>query len=394
MNIIPFNPPQIKLMGPGPSDVYPRVLSALSRPTLGHLDPLFIKMMDEIKYLMQSAFQTKNTFTLPISAPGSAGMEFCIVNLLERGDKAIVCRNGVFGMRLTENIQRAGATTILVDDDWGSPVNLEKVEKALTENPDAKLLTFVHAETSTGAKSDAKNLVALAKEKGILTVVDCVTSLGGIPLEIDNWGIDAAYSGSQKCLSVPPGLSPVTMSSDAIERISQRKQKVQSWFLDANLLTGYWEKSDSSPTRSYHHTAPINSLYGIHEGLLILQEEGLSASFERHQKMHLALVAGIEAMGLKMLVAENDRLPQLNSIVVPDSVDEARVRKMLLDEHQLEIGAGLGPLAGKIWRIGLMGYGARKENVLYCLNALENVLTKLNTPIEMNQAVAAAEKLL
>ncbi len=380
-------------MGPGPSDISPRVLSALSRPTLGHLDPLFIKMMDETKLLMKYAFQTKNPFTLPISAPGSAGMEFCIVNLLERGDKAVVCRNGAFGVRLTENIQRAGATAILVDDDWGEPVSLEKVEKALSENPDTKLLAFVHAETSTGVKSDAKNLVALAKKKDILTVVDCVTSLGGIPLEIDSWGIDAAYSGSQKCLSIPPGLSPVTMSPNAVKKISQRKQKVQSWFLDANLLTGYWGKSDTS-TRSYHHTAPINSLYGMHEGLILLQEEGLSASFERHQKMHLALVAGIEAIGLKMLVSENARLPQLNSIVIPESVDEARVRKILLEEHQLEIGAGLGPLAGKIWRIGLMGYTARKENVLYCLDALENVLAKLDAPIEKNQAVAAAEKLL
>ncbi len=383
----PFHPPQRTLMGPGPSDVNPRILQAMSRPTIGHLDPSFIQLMDEIKSLLQFAFRTNNALTLPVSAPGSAGMEAVFVNLLEPGDKAIVCQNGVFGGRMKENVERCGATAILVQDPWGEPVDPAKVEKALAEHPDARLLAFVHAETSTGVRSDAQALAALAARHGVLTVMDAVTSLGGIAVDTDLWGIDAVYSGSQKCLSCAPGLSPVSFSPRAVERIRSRKTKVQSWFLDMNLIMDYW---GSGARRSYHHTAPVNALYGLHEALCILSEEGLDAAWQRHRLHHEALVCGLEAMGLTLRVAPDWRLPQLNAVNVPDGVDEAGVRASLLRDQGLEIGAGLGVLGGKIWRIGLMGHACNTRNVLFCLAALEDALVGAGVTLPLGQALQAA----
>lgn len=367
-----FNPPRRILMGPGPSDVYPQVLAAQSRPTVGHLDPLFVGMMDELKSLIQYAFQTKNEMTMAVSAPGSAGMETCFVNLVEPGEKVIVCRNGVFGERMRQNVERMGAIAVLVDNEWGTPVDPAAVEAALKANPDAKFLAFVHAETSTGALSDAKTLCALAKTYGCLSIVDAVTSLGGVELRVDEWGIDAIYSGSQKCLSCVPGLSPVSFSSAAVEKLKNRKTPVQSWFLDQSLVMAYWTSAGGK--RSYHHTAPVNALYALHESLRILAAEGLENAWQRHHEMHLVLRAGLEKLGLNFVVAEDYRLPQLNTVYIPAGVDDAAVRTRLLKDYNLEIGAGLGALAGKAWRIGLMGFGARRENVSLCLKALEEVL--------------------
>ena len=387
MAISSFHPPQRTLMGPGPSDVSPRVLEALARPTIGHLDPVFVGMMGEMKTLLQYAFQTQNQLTLPVSAPGSAGMETCFVNLVEPGDKVIVCQNGVFGGRMKENVERSGGTPIMVQDEWGTVVDPHKLEEALKAHPDAKVVAFVHAETSTGAQSDAQALIKLAHEYDCLTIVDTVTSLGGTPVLVDKWNADAVYSGTQKCLSAPPGLSPVTFSERAAEAVRNRKHPVQSWFLDLNLVMGYWGEG---ATRAYHHTAPINNLYGLHEALVILQEEGLENSWARHEQHHQALRAGLEAMGMSFVVKEGDRLPQLNAVTIPEGVDDATVRGRLLKEYQLEIGAGLGALAGKVWRIGLMGHACSSRNVLYCLSALENVLTDLKAPIHSGVAVAAA----
>ncbi|RJX70668.1 alanine--glyoxylate aminotransferase family protein [Vibrio sinensis] len=369
MTIQSFIPPRRILMGPGPSDISPQVLQALSRPTVGHLDPLFISMMDELKQLLKYAFQTENEFTIAVSAPGSAGMEACFVNLVEPGDKVIVCRNGVFGERMRENVIRAGGVAVLVDDEWGKPVSTAKVEQAIKENPDAKILAFVHAETSTGALSDAQALGQLAKQHGMLTIVDAVTSLGGVPLKVDEWQLDAVYAGSQKCLSCVPGLAPVTFSPSAIEKIQARTTPIQSWFLDQSLVLGYWSGEGK---RSYHHTAPVNSLYALHESLVLLQNEGLENAWQRHQRMHEKLRDGLEKLGFEFVVEMPYRLPQLNAIYIPQGIDEAQVRAHLLETYNLEIGAGLGVLAGKTWRIGLMGYGARAENVSLCLKALED----------------------
>lgn len=368
-----FTPVEKTLMGPGPSNVNPRVLEAMARPIIGHLDPSFIELMDDIKRLLRVAFKTENKLTFPISAPGSAGMEACFVNLVEPGDKVIVCQNGVFGGRMKENVERCGAEPIMVQDDWGKPVDLEKLEDALRQNADAKVVAFVHAETSTGVSSDAKSIAALANKHDCLTIMDCVTSLGGTPVLLDEWGIDAAYSGTQKCLSCPPGLSPVSFSDRAIERIQNRTTKVQSWFLDLTLVMNYWNEGAA---RSYHHTAPINAMYALHESLLLLEAEGLEASWARHAKMHQDLKAGLEELGFTYLVEEPYRLPQLNSVIIPAALkaDEAKIRTRLLDEHNLEVGAGLGALSGEIWRIGLMGYGASASNVEHCLTALKQTL--------------------
>ena len=385
-----FHPPIRTLMGPGPSDVNPRVLEALSRPTIGHLDPAFIDMMEEVKVLLQFAFQTRNKLTLPVSAPGSAGMETVFTNLLEPGDKVIICQNGVFGGRMKENVERCGGEAIMVLDDWGCTVDVDKAEQALRDNPDAKALAFVHAETSTGASSDAETLCALARKYDCLSIVDAVTSLAGIELKVDEWGIDAIYSGTQKCLSCVPGLSPVSFSDRAEKVISSRKRKVQSWFLDLNLVMGYW---GSDAKRTYHHTAPINSLYALHESLVILEEEGLEQAWQRHALNHKAFAAGITAMGLSFVVEEVFRLPQLNTVAFPVTVNDAEVRLALLHDYNLEIGAGLGSLAGKVWRIGLMGFASNRKNVLFCLSALANVLTANGHKIDAPMVVAAANSI-
>ena len=373
MSIKSFNPPVRTLMGPGPSDVHPRVLAALSRPTIGHLDPKFVEMMDEVKELLQYAFQTKNALTMPVSAPGSAGMETCFVNLVEPGDKVIVCINGVFGGRMKENVERLGGVAVVVEDAWGDPVDPNKVADAFKKNPDAKILAFVHAETSTGALSDAKSLVALAHKHNALAIVDAVTSLGGVALKVDDWGIDAIYSGTQKCLSCPPGLSPVSFSENAVAKIKARKTKVASWFLDLTLVMGYW---GSGAKRTYHHTAPVNALYGLHEALVMLKEEGLENAHARHLRNHQALRAGLENLGFEYIGKDGARLPQLNAVKLPAGVDEVKLRTTLLNDYNLEIGSGLGALAGKIVRIGLMGHSSNNRNVLLCLAAIESALAQ------------------
>ena len=366
-----FYPPVRTLMGPGPSDVSPRVLAASARPTIGHLDPLFVGLMDDVKRQLQYAFQTDNELTIPLSAPGSAGMEAAFVNLVECGDKVIVCQNGVFGGRMKENVERCGATPIMVMDRWGDPVDPEKLEAAIKAHPDAKVVAFVHAETSTGVRSDAQTLCHLAKSAGMLVIMDAVTSLAGIDLKADEWGADVVYSGTQKCLSGLPGISPITFSDDSVAAIKARKHKVQSWFLDMNLIMGYWGEGTK---RSYHHTAPVNAVYALHEALLMLEEEGLEASFARHKANHLSLANGLSQLGLELAVAEAWRLPQLNSVLIPEGVDDAEVRSRLLNEFDLEVGAGLGELAGKQWRIGLMGTSSSAVNINRCLTAFETVL--------------------
>ncbi|MHB1951214.1 MAG: pyridoxal-phosphate-dependent aminotransferase family protein [Acidiferrobacteraceae bacterium] len=367
-----FQPPLRTLLGPGPSDVHPRVLAAMARPTIGHLDPEFVRMMDEVKQMLQYAFQTQNVMTLPISAPGSAGMEACVANLVEPGDKVVVCQNGVFGRRLREDVERVGGIPVTVDDAWGDPVDPGKLEDCLKANRDAKLVAFVHAETSTGALSDAEALSGVARRFGCLVLMDAVTSLGGCPVLVDKWQIDAVYSGSQKCLSCPPGLSPVTMSERAVARIKSRKLRATTWFLDLALLMGYWGEGK----RVYHHTAPVNALYGLHEALVMLTEEGLETAWARHRRNHEALREGLEAMGISFQVQPQFRLPQLNAIRVPPGVNEARVRERLLTEYGIEIGAGLGDLAGKIFRIGLMGQASNPRNVTMFLAAFSEILEK------------------
>ena len=366
-----FQPSRRTLMGPGPSDVSKRVLDAMARPTLGHLDPEFISMMNETKELLQYVFQTKNDWTFAVSAPGSAGMECCFANMVEPGDKVIVCQNGVFGGRMRENVERCGGIPIMVTDPWGCPVDPEKVEAALKDHPDTSLVAFVHAETSTGVRSDAERLTQLAHDFGCLVIVDSVTGLVGSPLLVDDWKIDAIYSGTQKCLSAPPGLSPISFNDAAAAKIRSRKSKVQSWFLDLNLIMGYW---GGDTKRSYHHTAPVNCLYGLHESLIIVNEEGLEAGWARHQDNHAYLKAGLKDLGIEFLVDESFRLPQLNSVIIPDGLDDSVVRSRLLEEFSLEIGAGLGELAGKVWRIGLMGHSSNTKNVDYCLSALKSIL--------------------
>jgi alanine-glyoxylate transaminase/serine-glyoxylate transaminase/serine-pyruvate transaminase len=315
-------------------------------------------------------------------------MEACFANLVEPGDKVIVCQNGVFGGRMKENVERFGGTAIMVMDDWGKPVDPNKVEAALKANPDTKILAFVHAETSTGTRSDAKLLTDLAYQHGCLVIVDAVTSLTGSELRVDDWGIDAIYSGTQKCMSCVPGLSPVSFGERAVDVIKHRKTKIQSWFLDMSLIMGYW---GGGTKRAYHHTAPVNTLYALHEALVMVQDEGLENAWARHQYHHQALKAGLEAMGIRFVVDEAYRLPQLNLITVPEGVDEAVVRNRLLSEYSMEIGAGLGVLAGKVWRIGLMGHACNTKNVLTCLGALDAVLSSMKAPIEAGVAVHAAQ---
>ena len=301
-------------MGPGPTEIHPRVLTTMSQPAIGYLDPVFVEMMEELKSLLRYVYQTKNPLTFPLSGPGSVGMEYCFVNMVAPGDKVVVCQNGVFGGRMLENVIRCGGTPVLVEDKWGEPVDPQKVEDALKKNKDAKVVAFVHAETSTGAQSDAKALTQIAHKHGAMVIVDAVTSLAGTPVKVDEWEIDAIYSASQKCLSCTPGLSPVSFSERVVEHVKKRKDKIHSWFMDMNLLLGYW----SAGTRTYHHTAPTNSLFALHEALLLIREEGLENAWARATRHHLALKAGLEAMGMKMLVAEKYQLPQMNAVRCPE----------------------------------------------------------------------------
>ncbi|HEX5092751.1 MAG TPA: alanine--glyoxylate aminotransferase family protein, partial [Burkholderiales bacterium] len=384
--ITSFHPPQRTLMGPGPTEIHPRVLTTMSQPAIGYLDPVFVEMMEELKSLLRYVYQTKNPLTFPLSGPGSVGMEFCFVNLVAPGDKVIVCQNGVFGGRMLENVIRCGGEPIVVEDKWGEPVDPQKVEEALKKHKGVSVVAFVHAETSTGAQSDAEAITKIAHKYGALVIMDAVTSLAGTPVLVEEWGIDAVYSASQKCLSCTPGLSPVSFSERVVEHVKKRKDRIHSWFMDMNLLLGYWNAS----TRTYHHTAPTNSLFALHEALLLIREEGLENCWARHQRHHVALKAGLEAMGLKFLVKEQYQLPQMNAVLCPEGVDEAQVRSTLLGEFGLEIGAGLGPLKGKIWRFGLMGYSCRPDNVMLCLSALGSVLDDMGYPVHVGDAEAAA----
>ena len=363
------------LMGPGPSEINPRVLQALAQPAIGHLDPAFVSLMDEVKELLRYAFQTENRLTFPVSGPGSAGMETCFTNMVEAGDKVVIARNGVFGQRMTEMATRLGAEVVTIDDEWGQPVDPQKLEAALESNPDTKIVGFVHAETSTGALSDARVLAEIAQRYGCLTIGDTVTSLTGSPLYVDDWGLDAVYSGAQKCLSCVAGIAPVSISDRALEKINQRQTPVSTWFHDIGLIDGYWSESSQ---RSYHHTAPVNSIFALAESLRLVKQEGLERSWERHREISQTLVTGLNRLGLEMMVDDlSIRLPQLSVVNVPQGVDEAAVRTRLLEDEGIEIGSGLGPLAGKVWRIGLMGYTCRPENVERLLNALERILTDL-----------------
>ena len=368
-----FNPPERILMGPGPSNVHPRVLDAMSRPTIGHLDPRFIELMDEIKELLKYTFQTKNEVTFAVSGPGSIGMETCLVNLVEPNSRVLVCINGVFGGRMKSIVERCNAEPVIINIPWGKSIDPDLFEETLKKNKEVSLCSFVHAETSTGAKSDIKTLTEIAHKYNCLVIADTVTSLGGIPVLIDEWNIDVSYSGSQKCLSCPPGLSPVTFNEKAVEFVKKRKTQVQSWFMDLNLILSYWAGSSK---RSYHHTAPINSLYALHESLLLLKEEGIEKSWQRHKSNGEILVNELEKIGLKPFVKEDDRLPQLTAVSVPEGIDEAKLRKSLLDDYNIEIGAGLGELAGKVWRIGLMGFSSNKGNIKALVNTLKKILQR------------------
>ncbi|MHA1804611.1 MAG: pyridoxal-phosphate-dependent aminotransferase family protein [Promethearchaeota archaeon] len=361
---------EVLLMGPGPSCVPPEVYKALSCKTLGHLDPYFIKIMDEIQILLQQLMNTRNRLTLPISGTGSAGMETCFVNLIEPNDPVLILTNGVFGMRMQEVAERLRAQVDNIDFEWGTPVIPRVVEEKVNEK-DYKIIAVVHAETSTGVKNPIEALSKIVKKTNALFLVDTVTSLGGIEVKVDEWAMDAVYSGTQKCLSCPPGLSPVSFSDKAFTKITHRETKVPNWYLDMSLISQYWS---GERARVYHHTAPINMLYALYQALLLIFEERLEKVYKRHEENHIRLKEGLEELGLEMYVEEGYRLPMLNAVKIPEGVDDLKVRSTLLKEHKIEIGGGLGPLAGKIWRIGLMGHGARSENVDRLLKALKTIL--------------------
>ena len=379
-----IDPGQRVLMGPGPSDVPPRVLQALSAPCIGHLDPVFLSIMNETQELLRHLFQTENELTIAVSGTGSAGMETCFVNLVEPGDDVVVCVNGVFGTRMCDIVGRLGGNLIRVDAPWGKTIDPNAVRDAVKgKNP--KVLAIVHAETSTGVCQPLEEIKVIASDAGALFLVDMVTSLGGMEVALDKMGIDAAYSGTQKCISCPPGLSPVSFSPAAMDVLKNRKTPVASWYLDMSMVSSYWGNE-----RKYHHTAPINMNYALREALRLIAEEGLEARFARHLLNHRALVAGVEAMGLSMLVTEGERLPMLNAVCIPDGADDLKVRKALLNDFGMEIGGGLGDLAGKVWRVGLMGHASRRRNVVLFLSALETILKAQGASISSGKALDAA----
>ncbi len=363
-----LNPSPRLLLGPGPSDVHPRVLTAMATPLLGHLDPEFVTIMNETQDLLRRTFKTENRLTFPVSGTGSAGMETVVVNLIEPGDRMVVCVNGVFGQRMTDVAQRAGAAVTTVERPWGQVFDLNQLREVL-QRVRPRVLGIVHAETSTGALQPLEGLGALCREFDTLLLVDTVTSLGGVPVEVDGWGIDAVYSGTQKCLSCPPGLAPVSFSPRAVEAINRRKTKVQSWYLDMTMVQRYWGEE-----RFYHHTAPITMIYALREALRLIHEEGLPARWERHRRNHIALKTGLAALGIGYAADERHLLPSLNAIRIPAGVDDLTVRRRLLLEFGIEIGGGLGDFKGKVWRVGLMGHNSRPANVLLFLAALEQCL--------------------
>ena len=372
------------LMGPGPSDVPARVLQAMSAPCIGHLDPYFLAVMDETQELLRYLFQTDNALTIPVSGTGSAGMETCFVNLIEPGDEVVVCVNGVFGTRMSDIVGRLGGRLIRVDAPWGRAIDPDDVHKAVG-GKSPKVLAVVQAETSTGVGQPLEDLAGIAKAAGALFLVDTVTSLGGMEVAVDRLGIDAVYSGTQKCLSCPPGLAPISLSPAALETLENRKAPVVSWYLDMGMVRNYW-----GGQRKYHHTAPVNMIYALREAVRMIAEEGLQARFARHRLNHLALVAGVEAMGLSMLVPESERLPMLNTVCIPEGADDKNARGALLKQFGIEIGGGLGELAGKVWRVGLMGYASRRKNVFLFLAALETVLKAQGVAVQPGGLEAAA----
>jgi len=379
-----IDPGERVLMGPGPSDVPSRILQAMAAPCIGHLDPYFLSVMDETQRLLRFLFQTENALTIPVSGTGSAGMETCFVNLVEPGDEVVVCVNGVFGTRMADIVNRLDGQLIRVDGEWGRAIDPDEVRKAV-KGRGPKVLAVVHAETSTGVYQPLEDLKNIAKESGALFLVDMVTSLGGMEVALDKMGIDAAYSGIQKCISCSPGLSPISFSPAAMQVLENRKHPVVSWYLDMGMVKSYW-----GAERKYHHTAPVNMIYGLREALRIIAEEGLETRFERHILNHRALVAGVEAMGLSMLVPEGERLPMLNAIYIPEGADDVNVRKILLNDFGIEIGGGLGDLAGKVWRVGLMGHSSRKKNVVLFLSALEIILRSQGVKVQGDALEAAA----
>ena len=378
--------PRRILLGPGPSNVHPRVLSAMSTPLVGHLDPVFIGLMEETKTLLRQVFQTENALTLPISGTGSAGMETCFVNLVEPGDEVVVGVNGVFGTRMADVVERCGGTPVVIETEWGRVFTPDDVRAGLARCTRPKLIALVHAETSTGAWQPLDGMAQVAHDTGALLLVDAVTSLAGCPLKIDEWGIDACYSGTQKCLSCPPGLAPVTFSPAAQEAMRKRDRTVQSWYLDLSMLEKYWGED-----RVYHHTAPISMNYALREALRLVCEEGLETRYRRHERNHRALAAGLAALGMGLAAQDGHRLWMLNSVTIPDGVDDRSVRRQLLETHDIEIGAGLGASAGKMWRIGLMGESSTQANVELVLDALESVLAAHGHACPRGAGVAAAQ---
>jgi alanine-glyoxylate transaminase/serine-glyoxylate transaminase/serine-pyruvate transaminase len=384
----PLNPPLRILLGPGPSDVHPRVLKAMATPLLGHLDPQFLQIMNETQELLRKTFRTDNRLTFPVSGTGSAGMETCVVNLIEPGERMVVCINGVFGQRMKDVAERASAVVTVIERPWGEVFELEQIRQVLRQvRP--KVLGIVHAETSTGAwQPVSQELAQLCHEHDALLLVDTVTSLGGVPVEVDRWGIDAVYSGTQKCLSCPPGLAPVSFSPRAVDAINRRKSKVQSWYLDMTMVQRYWGEE-----RFYHHTAPITMIYALREALQIVHEEGLEARWQRHLRNHGALKEGLAALGIAFAAAEGRQLPTLNAVRIPAGVDDLEIRKRLLADFGIEIGGGLGEFKGKVWRIGLMGFGSRANNVLLFLAALEQCLLAQDAKATPGAGVAAANRI-
>jgi alanine-glyoxylate transaminase/serine-glyoxylate transaminase/serine-pyruvate transaminase len=378
-----LDPPQRVLLGPGPSDVPSRVLQAMAAPTIGHLDPEYLRIMDDMRELLRQVFRTTNELTVAMPGTGSSGMETCVANLIEPGDEMIVCVNGVFGTRMVDVAGRCGARVHAVEAPWGETFEPDALAKALAEHPGTKVVGIVHAETSTGAHQPLVEISKIVHDAGALLLVDAVTSLGGVELEVDGWRIDACYSGTQKCLSCPPGLAPVTFSPAAFDVVRSRKTKVQTWYLDLSMIAQYWGES-----RVYHHTAPINMSYGLYEALRIVVEEGLEARQARHLLNHRALRAGLEALGLSYIPARS--LPNLNAVHVPGDVDDPLVRRRLLQDFGIEIGAGLGPFKGKAWRIGLMGASSTRRNVTAVLAALETILGDAGAALARGAALEAA----
>jgi alanine-glyoxylate transaminase/serine-glyoxylate transaminase/serine-pyruvate transaminase len=386
---MPITAPNRVLLGPGPSNAHPRVLNAMATPLVGHLDPAFIALMEETKQLLRATFLTENALTLPISGTGSAGMEACLVNLLEPDDVAIVGVNGVFGTRMVDVIRRCGARPVAVEAPWGRVIEPEAIAAALRAHSGAKLVALVHAETSTGAWQPLEEIAPLVRAAGALLVVDTVTSLGGCPVRIDDWQVDAAYSGTQKCLSCPPGLAPLTFGPRALDVLRARRTPVQSWYLDLTMIEKYW-----GDERVYHHTAPITMNYALLEALRLVHEEGLEARWARHRRHHEALKAGLAALGLGLAAQEGRQLWTLNAVTIPKGVDDLAVRKALLEEFGLEIGGGLGPMKGTVWRIGLMGESSTAANVLLVLHALERILPRCGYAAPFGAGVAAAAQRL